>query len=124
MKDKGVLMITIILNHQPYDGTDVAWNALRLASTLHKNGDAVNIFLMNDAVDLARDKTPKPDNYDHDLVVMLKKMYKDGIALQVCGTCNARCGLYKNEPYFDENISSTMQILSDWVSQSKQVLTF
>ncbi len=117
-------MITIILNHQPYDGTDVSWNALRLAKTLHKNGEKVNIFLMNDAVDLARDITKKPDSYEYDLVNMLKNMLKDGIDLQVCGTCNARCGIYKNEPYFDDNISSTMQKLSEWVSQSQQVLTF
>jgi len=32
-------MITFIFNHQPYDGSDVIYNALRLASTLHKNGD-------------------------------------------------------------------------------------
>lgn len=117
-------MITIILNHQPYDGTDVSWNALRLAKTLHKNGEKVNIFLMNDAVDLARDITKKPDNYEYDLVNMLKDMFKSGISLQVCGTCNARCGIYKNEPYFDDNVSSTMQKLSEWVSQSQQVLTF
>lgn len=117
-------MITIILNHHPYDGSDVTWNALRLASTLYENGEKVNIFLMNDAVDLAREKMNKPENYDHDLVSMLKNMYETGVSLQVCGSCNARCGLYKNEPYFDESISSTMQVLSDWVSQSKQVLTF
>ena len=62
-------MITIIFNHQLYDGTDIAWNGLRLV------------------------KTPKPDSYDYDLVEMLKKMYASGINLQVCGTCNARCGL-------------------------------
>lgn len=117
-------MITIILNRQPYDGTDVTWNALRLAKTLHESGRAVNIFLMNDAVDLARDKTTKPESYDYDLVEMLKKMYAKGVKLQVCGTCNARCGLFKNEPYFDENVSSTMAVLADWVSRSKQVLTF
>ena len=117
-------MITIILNHQPYDGSDVTWNALRLAKTLHKSGEEVNIFLMNDAVDLARDKTGKPESYDYDLVEMLKKMYTNGINLQVCGTCNARCGILKNESYFNENISSTMQILANWISQSKQVLTF
>ncbi|MDO8453114.1 MAG: DsrE family protein [Sulfurimonas sp.] len=117
-------MITIILNHQPYDGTDVTWNALRLAKTLHKNGEEVNVFLMNDAVDLARDKTAKPDYYDNDLVEMLKKMYANGIKLQACGTCNARCGIFKNEPYFDEKISSTMEILSNWVINSKQVITF
>lgn len=117
-------MTTIILNHQPYDGSDVTWNALRLASTLHKSSEIVNIFLMNDAVDLAREATTKPQSYDHDLVKMLKKLYEEGIGLQVCGTCNARCGIFKNQPYFDENISSTMQILSDWVRQSDKVLTF
>ena len=117
-------MTTIIFNHQPYDGTDITWNGLRLAKTLHKSGEKVNIFLMNDAVDLARDKTPKPDSYDYDLVEMLKKMYTNGIALQVCGTCNARCGIFKNEPYFDENISSTMQILADWVIESDRVISF
>ncbi|MCX6051805.1 MAG: DsrE family protein [Campylobacterales bacterium] len=117
-------MITIILNHQPYDGTDVTWNALRLAKTLHKNGEEVNVFLMNDAVDLARDKSAKPDYYEYDLVEMLKKMYANGINLQACGTCNARCGIFKNEPYFDEKISSTMEVLSNWVINSKQVITF
>jgi len=63
-------MITIILNHQPYDGTDVTWNTLRLAKALHENGEDVNLFLMNDAVDLARNKTMQPDGYD--LVEMLK----------------------------------------------------
>jgi len=117
-------VITIIFNHQPYDGTDVAWNALRLVKTLHEMSEKVNIFLMNDAVDLARDCTLKPEFYDHDLVHMIKKLYNDGVNLQVCGTCNARCGIHKNEPYFDEKVSSTMQQLADWVSQSKQVITF
>jgi uncharacterized protein involved in oxidation of intracellular sulfur len=117
-------MITILLNHQPYDGTDVTWNALRLAKILHKNGEEVNIFLMNDAVDLARDKTMKPDYYEYDLVEMLKKIYAQGVKLQACGTCNARCGIFKNEPYFDEKVSSTMQVLADWIMQSKQVITF
>jgi uncharacterized protein involved in oxidation of intracellular sulfur len=117
-------MITFILNHQPYDGSDVTWNALRLAKELHNNQEQVHIFLMNDAVDLARDNMTKPEHYDHDLVMMLKELYKDGVHLQVCGTCNARCGIFKNEPYFDEKVSSTMKILADWVMQSNKVLTF
>lgn len=97
---------------------------MRLAKTLLKNGEDVNIFLMNDAVDLARNKTLKPDSYDYDLVAMLQTMYKDGISLQVCSTCNARCGIFKNQPYFNESVSSTMQRLSEWVVQSDKVLTF
>ena len=55
---------------------------------------------------------------------MLQKMYDDGISLQVCGTCKARCGLFKNEPYFDDEITSTMQILTDWVIESDKVISF
>ncbi|MEW5831468.1 MAG: DsrE family protein [Campylobacterota bacterium] len=117
-------MTIIILNHQPYDGSDVTWNALRLAKTLHKSGEKVNLFLMNDAVDLARDIIQKPESYDHDLVETVKKLHAEGVAVQACGTCNARCGLFKNAPYFDESVSSTMQILADWVIQSDKVLTF
>ena len=41
------------------------WNTLRLSSTLHKNSQNVNIFLMNAAVDSDRNKTTKPDSYYH-----------------------------------------------------------
>jgi len=37
-------MTTIILNTQPYNGGDIIWNALRLAKTLFKSGEKVNIF--------------------------------------------------------------------------------
>lgn len=117
-------MTTLIFNHQPYDGSDVTWNALRLAKTLFKSGEKVNIFLMNDAVDLAREIVAMPESYDHDLVAMLKQLYEEGVAVQACGTCNARCGLFKNQPYFDESVSSTMQVLADWVIASDKVLTF
>lgn len=50
-----------IFNHQPYYGTDVTWNGLRLIKALHKKGENVKIFLMNDAVDLARESTIKPE---------------------------------------------------------------
>ena len=42
-----------ILTNQPYNGTDNAYNALRLARALKEKGEEVRIFLMNDAVDLA-----------------------------------------------------------------------
>ena len=56
--------------------------------------------------------------------IVKTNMFKIGVSLQVCGSCNARCGLFKNQPYFDESVSSTMQVLADWVIQSAKVLTF
>ncbi|GAX87178.1 conserved hypothetical protein [Lebetimonas natsushimae] len=118
------MKILIIFNHEPYDGSDVAWNGLRLAKVLFEKGNDVRIFLMNDAVDMARDCNKKPENYDNDLVAMLKEMYQNGIKLKVCGTCQARCGLFKNEPYFAPEIKATMKDLAAWVEEADKVITF
>lgn len=114
----------IVFNHQPYDGSDVAWNGLRLAKTLKQKGEEVRIFLMNDSVDLARDTTIKPEFYEYDLVQILKELYEDGAKLKVCGTCQARCGLNKNQPYFNDEIKGTMDNLASWVIECDKVLTF
>jgi uncharacterized protein involved in oxidation of intracellular sulfur len=114
----------IVFNHQPYDGSDVAWNGLRLAKNLLQKGEEVRIFLMNDSVDLARDATNKPEFYDFDLVEIIKKLYSNGAKLKVCGTCQARCGLNKNEPYFKSEIKGTMDDLAFWVIDSDKILTF
>ena len=123
-KEKNKMSILIVFNHQSYDGSDVAWNGLRLAKTLYKKGEEVKIFLMNDSVDLARNTTKKPEFYEFDLVQILKELYENGVKLKVCGTCQARCGLNKNQPYFNDEIKGTMDDLASWVIQSNKVLTF
>lgn len=118
------MKILIILNREPYDNTDVTWNALRLADTLNKKGEEVRIFLMNDAVDLAREVCKPPQNYDHDLSNMLKELIAKGVVVKVCGTCMARCGIFKNHPYFDGAEKSTMDALANWVIDSDKVMSF
>ncbi|MEV9617066.1 DsrE/DsrF/TusD sulfur relay family protein [Aliarcobacter butzleri] len=117
-------MTLFILNNQPYDGSDKTYNALRLAKNLKDKKEEIKIFLMCDAVDLARDATKKPDFYEYDLVQMLKELYENGVELKVCGTCMARCGLNKNEPYFNDEIKSTMDILGNWTILASKVLIF
>lgn len=116
--------VLIIFNREPYDGTDITWNGLRLAETLRKNGNEIRIFLMNDAVDLAREVCTPPQGYDQDLSKMLKGLISNGVNVQVCGTCMSRCGIYKNHPYFEGAHNSTMAFLADWVASSDKVLTF
>lgn len=118
------MKILIIFNREPYDGTDVTWNGLRLAEKLLESGKEVRIFLMNDAVDLARDACTRPDNYDQDLGDLLKDLIGMGATVKVCGTCMARCGIYKNQPYFAGAENSTMPELTAWVIDSDKVLTF
>ena len=118
------MKILIIFNRAPYDGTDVTWNGLRLAGKLKDSGQEVRLFLMNDSVDMAREVCRPPEHYDQDLSQMLKDLIAHGVPVKVCGTCMARCGLYKDHPYFEGAVKSTMQDLVDWVVESDRVITF
>ena len=118
------MKILIIFNREPYDSTDVTWNGLRLAGQLTKNGRQVRIFLMNDAVEMARGECKPPEGYDQDLSKMLKDLIAQGVLVKACGTCMARCGLHKNKPYFEGIEKSTMQALSEWVVDSDKIITF
>ncbi len=118
------MKILIIFNCEPYDNTDVTWNGLRLAETLRSKGEEVRIFLMNDAVDMARDVCKPPIGYDQDLSQMLKDLIVKDVDVKVCGTCMARCGVHKNHPYFKGAHKSTMGELADWIVDSDKVLSF
>lgn len=116
-------VLFIITNH-PYSCGDTVYNALRLADTLINEGSNVRIFLMGDAVDLARDICKKPENYDVDLVEMLKGLISRNVKVKVCGSCMSRCGIHKNVPYYDGAEKSTMPELAKWVIDSDKVLNF
>ncbi len=118
------MSILIIFNRLPYVHTDVSWNGLRLAGQLLKEGRRVRVFLMNDAVDMARDVCKPPADYDQDLSQILKDLIDKGVSVKVCGTCMVRCGIHKNEPYFEGAEKATMQQLAEWVAESDKVLTF
>lgn len=118
------MKVLIIFNREPYDNTDVTWNGLRLAGKLLELGQQVRLFLMNDSVDMARDVCKPPESYDQDLSQMLKDLIAKGVPVKVCGTCMARCGIYKNYPYFEGAEKSTMTELAEWVVDSDKVITF
>lgn len=115
--------VLLILSRQPYDGTDVTWNALRLAERLLKDRVEARLFVMNDAVDLLRDSSQPPEGF-FDLVQMLKELIAKGVTVKACTTCQGRCGLNKGQPYFDEGLKSNMAQLSEWIQTSDKVLTF
>ena len=118
------MKILFIFNRQPYDSTDVTWNGLRLAGKLLETNNDVRIFLMNDSVDMARDVCKPPQGYDQDLSQMLKDLIAKGVLVKVCGTCMARCGIYKNQPYFEGANKATMPELAEWVVECDKALTF
>ncbi|MBN2456405.1 MAG: DsrE family protein [Sedimentisphaerales bacterium] len=113
----------IVFNRNPYDGSDITWNGLRLAEQLLNAGLEVNIFLMNDSVDLARDAAKPSEGY-FDLGKMLKELIEKGVSVKVCGTCKARCGIHKGEPYFEGAKEAKMTELARWVADADRVISF
>ncbi|MEW6201251.1 MAG: DsrE family protein [bacterium] len=115
------MKILIILNKNPYDGTDVTWNALRLVDTALGQGMGVRVFLMNDAVDLAREGLEK--GVDYDLQGMLIDAISKGAEAKLCKTCITRCGIGMGN-LKSEIAIGTMPELVEWVADSDRVLTF
>ncbi|MDP8248502.1 MAG: DsrE family protein [Candidatus Tritonobacter lacicola] len=112
----------IIFNRNPYDGTDVTWNGLRLAEQLFKSNVAIRLFLINDAVDLARDSARPPEDF-FDLGEMLKDLIRKGVPVKVCGTCKIRCGIHKGEPYFEGAREAKMTELAEWVQEADKIIS-
>ena len=117
------MKVLFLFNRNPYDGTDVTWNGLRLAQQLVDGETDLRIFLMNDSVDLAREITKPPEGY-FDLGEMLKELVSKGVPLKVCGTCKVRCGIHKGEPYFVGAQEAKISELAEWVKESDKIITF
>lgn len=81
--------LLLILNEIPYK-TDKAYNALRLANTAAGRGVKVTVFLMNDAVYVAR-KNQQPAEGLPNLEQMVGDLINKGVEFKLCSTCvNAR----------------------------------
>jgi uncharacterized protein involved in oxidation of intracellular sulfur len=117
------MKLLIVLNPNPYDGSDVTRNALRLADFTLQAGDSVNIFLMNDAVDLARQGVG-PVSYDTNLGAMLTELIGKGVPVKVCGSCLERCGLAKDKPLIDGAHKAKMPELVAWIKEADKVISF
>jgi uncharacterized protein involved in oxidation of intracellular sulfur len=115
--------VLLVFKRNPYDGTDVKWNGLRLADQLLDIGFGVNIFLMNDSVDLARDITERLEGC-FDLGKMLKELIAKNIPVKVCGTCKVCCGIHKGEPYFEGAQEAKMTELTQWVADADKIISF
>jgi len=115
--------MTIIINDAPY-GAERAWNALRLASASISAAVklGVNIFLLGDAVHLSKKGQNPPGGY-YNLEKMLADLIKNGVKVQVCGTCAKARGL-SQEDLVEGAELGTMMGLAKWVEESHTVISF
>jgi len=117
------MKVLIIFNHNPYDGTDVTWNALRLGEKLLDKGAELKIFLMNDSIDLAKEDVEPPEGY-FNLAEMLAALIVKGVPVKVCGTCLVRCGIHKNKSLIHGALEATMSELAEWILECEKVVSF
>jgi uncharacterized protein involved in oxidation of intracellular sulfur len=113
--------MTIIINDAPY-GIEKPWNALRLARALVATKQKVNIFLLGDAVTIAKKGQQTPAGY-YNLAQMLAELVGLEANVRACGTClNAR-GIKKDE--LVEGVAVGIMLdLARWTGESSKIMAF
>jgi len=110
-----------IVNDAPY-GNERAYNALRLAGALAaREGPAVRLFLMADAVACAKSGQQVPEGY-YNVQLMLGKVLRKG-EVRLCGTCMDARGL-RDEELVEGAQRGTLAQLADWTAEADKVLVF
>jgi uncharacterized protein involved in oxidation of intracellular sulfur len=116
-------MNVLLIANGPAYGSELPYNALRLATTLAKRDDVhVRLFLMGDAVVAAIDEQDLPDGYYH-LDRMLKGLARKGTDVGCCGTCLDARGI-GDDRLVDGAHRSSMEELADWTLEAERIVTF
>lgn len=114
--------VLIIANGSAY-GTELPFNALRLATTLTKReGVDLRIFLMGDAVVSAVAGHQLPNGYYH-LDRMIAGVLRHGGQVGCCGTCMDARAIDDDQLVEGANRSS-MEQLADWTLEADRIVTF
>lgn len=115
--------VLFLLNTAPY-GDERAYNALRLAHALHKHDPdgEVTVFLMADAVTVAKAGQATPEGY-YSLERMLRRILAASGRVLLCGTCMDARGLKETE-IIEGAQRSTMDELAKATLAADKVLIF
>jgi uncharacterized protein involved in oxidation of intracellular sulfur len=113
--------ITLIINDAPY-GNERPWNALRLAGAFMAIKQKVNIFLLGDAVAIAKKGQKTPTGY-YNTAQMIKELVGSGANIRACGTCLNSRGIEENE-LVEGVLVGKMLDVARWAEGSAKVITF
>jgi uncharacterized protein involved in oxidation of intracellular sulfur len=116
------MKVLFILNDPPY-GTELCFNALRLALALQKEEPRpdITVFLMADAVLAAKSGQKTPDGY-YSLENMLKGVIQHADVV-LCGTCMDARGIGEGE-LVPGATRGTMPQLAELTLAADKVLVF
>jgi len=117
------MKVLLVLNDPPY-GTERSYNGLRLASNVLKKSEsaAVTVFLLGDAVSVAKGNQQTPNGY-YNLERMLKGLLSRGGKVLLCGTCMDARGL-REEDLVEGCRRSSLDELTDATLGADKVLVF
>ena len=114
--------VLVLVNDPPY-GTERCYNALRLAGSLVKReGTAVRIFLIGDAVGCATAGQTLPNGYYH-LGRMLESTIRRGAEVGLCSSCMDARAL-SDEALVEGARRSSLEELTDWTLWADKVVSF
>jgi len=116
------MKILMILNEAPY-GSERSYNALRLAGSLAKTGNAeVKVFLIGDAAACAHGGQKVPHGY-YNVETMIGAIVRSGAEIGVCGSCMDARGVTP-EGLASGCRRSNMEELAAWTLEADRVLVF
>ena len=115
------MKLLVIVNHHPYDGTDVVFNALRLVSQSQSAGMTVNVFLLGDGVYLGQQAAGLGAPID--LEAMVAELLTRKTPVRLCKTCMERRKIAATE--VREGVAvATMPELVELIAQADRVVNF
>jgi uncharacterized protein involved in oxidation of intracellular sulfur len=117
------MKLLILAYHDPYDGGDVVWNAMRVATFHRELGDEVSVFLMSDAVTLPHADMPQTESPAYDVDMEFQVAVGAGVAFKTCGTCLKNRAL-PTDKLAEAAPAATLKDLADWVYLADKILTF
>lgn len=117
------MTVLILINDAP-NGTEKAYNALRLAMALQKDHPTVqvNMVSMADAVGCGIPNQTTPQGY-YNMERMLKSVVSKGGKVKACGTCADARGT-RNLQRIDGVEISNIGGLAQWSVEAHKVFTF
>lgn len=116
------MKILVTINDAPY-GSERAYNALRLASSLAKrDGVEIQVFLVGDGAACAKSGQKVPQGY-YNVQTMLSAVTRRGGSVGVCGTCMEARGITEAE-LAEGTHKSSLEEWTTWTVEADKALIF
>ena len=115
------MSVVLLINASPY-GSELPYNALRLAEALELAGETVELLLMGDAVNTAR-RSQDPRAAHASLEALVTELTEKGAGVTLCGTCCQTRGLQEAD-LIEGVVVGTIHDFARIVKSSDKVISF